>query len=63
MMIMLPWWRAESFSSQRGNSSSSLAGSKVRGDTNQECCMSCKIMNMYNEAYLKNQLQGLKQVL
>ena len=26
MMMMLPWWRAESFSSQRGNSSKSLAG-------------------------------------
>lgn len=56
IIIMLPWWRAESFSSQRGNSSRSLAGSKVRGDTNHECCISCRITNIHNKLYLRNQL-------
>lgn len=31
------------FSSQRGNSSRSLAGSSVKADTDQECCINYKV--------------------
>jgi len=37
MIIMLPWWRAESLSSQRGNSSRILEGSIERPEMDQKC--------------------------
>lgn len=40
MMIIFPWWRADSLSSQRGNSSRILLGSMERPEMDQKCCSS-----------------------
>lgn len=48
MMMTLPWCRAESFSSQCGNSSRSLAGSRVSAETAQKCCISCGVTRWHH---------------
>lgn len=40
MMIMFPWCRADSRSSQRGNSSKILLGSMDKPEMDQKCCSS-----------------------
>lgn len=41
MMMMFPWWRDDSRSSQRGNSSRILLGSMDKPEMDQKCCSSC----------------------
>lgn len=41
MMMMFPWWRDDSLSSQRGNSSRILLGSRDKPEMDQKCCSSC----------------------
>lgn len=40
IMMMFPWCRAESLSSQRGNSSKILLGSMDKPEMDQKCCSS-----------------------
>lgn len=40
MMMMFPWCRADSLSSQRGNSSKILLGSMDKPEIDQKCCSS-----------------------
>lgn len=58
MMMMFPWWRADSLSSQRGNSSKILLGSMDNPEMDQKCCSSCRRIDRHKKHFLSKYFQG-----
>lgn len=52
MMMIFPWWRADSLSSQRGNSSKILLGSMDNPEMDQKCCSSCRRIDTHKQHFL-----------